>query len=577
MTDCSFNNPCERGVCEIDEEVCRYDINPDSLIVYINKKPFTGSLEAIKARLSAHFADIERAKCSSGSDIVGALPGDTAFADFSDGNLNEIRSALEGEDVIGFYNLDNGKIMCEVASSLFKFWDTKRNHDQGIVVTTGQIEEIKTAYRGFIESGDREDDAHYHTLRLVRNLGEREYFVALSPFTPQLFIRQQEVDKIIAGRNYFFLMTPTNRKWIDMNSAGIGAHHNFFPNRDDWGDNLSIIIPIGSANRKELVEQEEEKVEIQVIEESGVVEEIRDVMLGILDGADSRALAIPLDDFTRDVREHLPNVHPEKIQGVYARLINQRKIKQFMRSDGVLEVFFQREGEEIDEEGLSRQDYQEMIARLEERLNQVDREGEELRQEIESGVNPDENQERLRRLGVRSMRYTEEIARLTEQSQARLDQNAREREQRQEAIQNAFRIMRDTSYEFKPNMDIFLTEDAPESDILVYSKMEDGTVEITSEIGNPTRNVTMDQLEEMLRNWDLDTIEIVVAGVKFQEEASARQQLIRAREITGLGNWRVEQTNRNTSYATNTLFRRGGLHTDRKQMRLECRATILNY
>lgn len=166
MTDCSFNNFCKQGVCYLDEGKCK-NINPDALTIYVNKKPFTGSPEAIQGYLMSYFSELERIKCNTGADIVGALPGDDAWADFSDKNLNEIRRALSGEDIIGFYNLENKKIICEVASTLFRFWNTKKGQARGIIVTPPQVEKIKQEYVQKVNSGETPEEARWQLLRMV--------------------------------------------------------------------------------------------------------------------------------------------------------------------------------------------------------------------------------------------------------------------------------------------------------------------------------------------------------------------------------------------------------------------------
>lgn len=225
---CSIFSPCNKSkVCNLNKNKCESPSIKET--VYIKGNGFTGDKHTVADRIKQAYAHvIKNAKCDWGMDII-------SLEDYTGQEYKKLQDSLEDERLLGFYDPNANKILCQAKNNLVNYWKSKKNTFKGIVLNSREHQILK------------EEPA---VSRVYKQNKEQEYFIPLSPLLPTIYINQKQVDNVLNENYSFFILLPTNMKWIDTKPPTISAYHNFNPERGEYGDVVYIIIPIVTKSKR---------------------------------------------------------------------------------------------------------------------------------------------------------------------------------------------------------------------------------------------------------------------------------------------------------------------------------------
>lgn len=214
---CSITEPCSNDkVCNLDNKVCEplHDIN----LLIDNKKFIGGSIlqQIIQGKYGHKFYN---AVCDSGFDVMNLTP--------LQGNYNELSNTIANDDLLAFYDPITNKILCQLRKELLKYWAEKENVNQGIILSEKEINKLRRNNSLIIN---------------FKNTKKKEYFLPLAPLASGTFILQKQ--KALIRDQSFFVLIKTDSTWIDTNPFGASVHHNFTPERNEYGQPFYILFPV---------------------------------------------------------------------------------------------------------------------------------------------------------------------------------------------------------------------------------------------------------------------------------------------------------------------------------------------
>lgn len=230
---CSITNPCDNNkVCNLDSQVCE---SPHRTNLLIGNRKYIGGpiLKEVIQRKYGHLFNSDTV-CDYGMDLVEM--------ESLQGKYKDLHKAIENNQLLAFYDPISKKMLCQLRSDVERYWASKYNTFQGIVLTNKEHNDLK------------KNNTLIYTYKYTK---DREYFLPIGPLAQGTFILQKQKESI--KDHSFFVLIKTDSTWIDTNHVGEGVYHNFNPIRNDYGDPFYILFPVKEGIPKTRWDEEKKR------------------------------------------------------------------------------------------------------------------------------------------------------------------------------------------------------------------------------------------------------------------------------------------------------------------------------
>lgn len=226
-TICSLNSPCNKDkICNLSQGSCEYPTS--NLTFYIKDKGYTGDISTMIKKINQEYGHIiDTAKCN-----VSKIRTDIGKT------FKDIKKTLKGGDLMVFYFPENNKVLCQRSKDL-----VNAQFKSGVAVNPRELKKLR-----------------YYPNKLIEFLTDtrKKLFMQLSHLTPKVYIKQSQIYNLTQRGFNFFVLLPTNIRWISNNDM---YYKNFDVTEHKYGDILYMLVPI--SNKVKIGESKSNKKKIE--------------------------------------------------------------------------------------------------------------------------------------------------------------------------------------------------------------------------------------------------------------------------------------------------------------------------